>query len=102
MARNTKVSNPTESSSLPLVADTVATSPSDKVSYYRIKRISSHIAEILEVEVDEAKNPPKRIGKQDLPVIIQDRIMPLLYPSVDDIEKKRKLAERAAKEAAGR
>ena len=68
----------------------------EKVEYYRIKKISGSLAQLLCVEVDETTNPPKIIGKADLPVLVQDRALPYLFPSIDQIERRAKEKARAA------
>lgn len=96
MARNPRKSTPTTPQT-PTINEPfeakapVAAKPEGvKVEYFRIQRISGHLAQLLSVEVDEATNLPKPIGKPDLPVLVQDRALPYLYPSADMIDRKRR------------
>lgn len=72
----------------------------EKVFYYRIRKITAHLTELLEISVDEAAVTPKVIGKADLPMLIQDKAMTFLYPSVDDLEKRARLKKEAERKAA--
>lgn len=57
--------------------------PPKKEKFYRIRRISNYLAELLEVEVDETQVKATIIGKQDLPEILQEKAMQHVYPSAD-------------------
>ena len=49
-----------------------------KQYYYRIRKITGFLSEILEVEVDETSLPPRMIGKQDSAQFLMGRVEDLV------------------------
>lgn len=76
----------------------------EKQRYYRIRKISGHLAEILEVEIDETVMIPTRASKQDSWQYLIDKVTQLVYPSTDAIAKRKREEARAAlaKSSAGK
>ena len=60
----------------------------EKVSYFRTRKISNYLYEILEVEIDESVIQPVVDGKQDTRELIMDRIHNLICPRADFKRKK--------------
>lgn len=46
--------------------------------YYRIRKLSGFLSEILEIEIDESVIKPKMIGKQDSPQFLMGRVEDLV------------------------
>ena len=62
----------------------------DKTYYYRLRKITGFLYEILEVEVDETKQIPNVVSKQDMKHLHVDRMTDLVCPHPDTIDKKRR------------
>lgn len=52
---------------------------SNPQKYYRIRKITSYLSEIVEVEVDEAVIVPKAVSKQDLRELLMVRLEDYIY-----------------------
>lgn len=73
--------------------------PVEKQLYYRIRKISGYLAEILEVEIDETQVIPKVVSKQDSWQYLTDKVTQLCYPSTDEIARRKRDKARAAAKA---
>lgn len=67
------------------LADAITDQPQSKEvvepklhAYYRINKISTHLYEILEVQVDESKAIPVKVSKQDTRELLMVRLETLL------------------------
>ena len=69
-------------------AKTPVESKGPKEKYYRVRRISGFLSEMLEVEVDESLSPPVRIGKQDTMEMIMHKSHDFLWVHPDNKKKK--------------
>lgn len=78
------------------VEATETKAPADIQRYYRIKKITGYLAEILEVEIDESIVKPKAVSKQDSWHLLLDKITQLVYPGPDAIAKRKREEEAAA------
>lgn len=73
------VQAPAASSSNPVDTKAPAAKPERKLEkYYRIRKHSGFLYDVVEVEVDETITPPKAVTKQDCKELIQDRIVPFV------------------------
>lgn len=65
-------------------------SPIEKQSYYRVKKLSAFLYQILEVQVDEAITPPSLCGKADLQELVMGKLYDYAYPHPDSKRPKGK------------
>lgn len=76
----------------PLVVEAPKSTPpkTEKALYYRIRKIDGYLAEILEVQIDEAAIVPKVVSKQDSWHLLLNRITQLVYPSADELARRKR------------
>lgn len=56
-----------------------AASPAVRQKYYRIRKITGYLHEIVEVEIDETEIVPKVVSKQDLRECLMVRLEDFVY-----------------------
>lgn len=82
MAKPSSKAQTASAAETPIKPETTAESAAPKIErYYRIKKHTGFLYEILEVEVDENLIAPQSVSKQDMLAITQDKAMPFLYSS---------------------
>lgn len=71
----------------------------EKTYYYRIRKLTGFLYEILEVEVDETKQVPKLVSKQDMKHLLVDKMTDLVCPHPDTVAKRRREIAREKQKA---
>lgn len=78
--------------SVPDQEPTVPTKPASdkpKEKYYRVRKITGFLYELLEVEIDESEVIPVRIGKQDIGELVLSKAQDYIYVHPDNRRKKK-------------